>query len=94
MKGSSREEFSKLTGAKPEFFEVQIEALKNLISNKIPCHPAVMMSFSNLDSLRYLRDRLETINQSFYDFEEEKLVLYGNVKERLEKFGIIEKGKN
>jgi len=85
FKGTNQEEFSKLTGAEPKFFEFQVEALKNLVFHKIPCHPAVMISFSKPESIQNLRDRLETINPSFYDFEEETLLLYGNVKERLKK---------
>jgi uncharacterized Fe-S cluster-containing radical SAM superfamily protein len=88
LKGTTPEEFSKLTGAKPEFFELQIQALKNLISAEIPCHPAVMISFSQPESIERLRDRLETINHSLYDFEEETLLFYGDVKKRLDEAGI------
>ena len=89
LKGANPEEFSRLTGAEPKFFEYQIEALKNLDLAKIPCHPAVMVSFSKQESLQNLRNRLETINPNFFDFEEEELLLYGNVKERLKKAGLI-----
>ena len=89
LKGANQKEFSLLTGAEPRFFEYPIEALKNLYSAGIPCHPAVMVSFSKEDSLQNLRNRLETVNPSFFDFEEEELKLYGNVQERLEKIGIV-----
>jgi uncharacterized Fe-S cluster-containing radical SAM superfamily protein len=88
LKGCNAQEFSKLTEAIPEAFELQVQALKNLTKAKIPCRPAVMVSFSNPESIKNLRDRLETIDSKFYDFEEEELMLYGNVKERLEKAGI------
>jgi hypothetical protein len=39
--------------------------------------------------LQNLRNRLETVNPSFFDFEEEELKIYNNVKERLEKIGIV-----
>lgn len=84
LKGTRPEEFSKLTGAEPEFFEIQIQALKNLLNAGIQCHPAVMVSFSKPESIEMLRDRLETVNPSFYDFEEETLLLYGSVKKRLD----------
>jgi len=87
FKGTTPEEFSKLTGAGQEFFELQIQALKNLFNADIPCHPAVMISFSKPESIEKLRDRLETINPRFYDIEEESLLLYGNVKERLNEAG-------
>jgi len=85
FKGSTPEEFSKLTGAGPDFFELQIHALKNLNSANIPCHPAIMKSFSKPESIERLRDRLETINPSFYDIEEESLILYDSIKKRLNK---------
>jgi len=87
LKGTSQEEFSKLTGAIPDFFEIQIQSLKNLLRANVPCHPAVMVSFSNPESIGRLRDRLESINQGFYDFEDETLILYDNVKKRLNEAG-------
>jgi len=85
FKGATPEEFSKLTGAEPEFFELQIHALKNLNNFNIPCHPAIMKSFSKPESIERLRDRLETINPSFYDIEEEVVILYESIKKRLNK---------
>lgn len=94
FKASNKEEFSKLTGALPEAFELQIGALKNLVKENVPCHPAVMISFSEPASIKNLRDRLETISPNFYDFEEETLVLYGNVKKRLDEAKINYKIQN
>lgn len=88
FKGSTPEEFSKLTGADAGFFEYQIEALKNLYKADVPCHPAVMISFSRSESIEKLRDRLETINPSFYDIEEETALMYGDVKKRLSDAGL------
>lgn len=88
LKGTNRKEFSKLTGALPAAFELQIQALKNLVAANVPCHPAVMISFSPPEAIQALRDRLETIAPSFYDFEEEELILYGNIRRRLESAGI------
>ncbi|MFH0928888.1 MAG: radical SAM protein [Candidatus Aenigmatarchaeota archaeon] len=89
LKGASPTEFSKLTGAEPKFFEYQIEALKNLNQAGVPCNPAVMTLFSKEETLENLRSRLETINPSFFDFEEEELKIYKGVKERLEKIGVV-----
>jgi uncharacterized Fe-S cluster-containing radical SAM superfamily protein len=71
FKGATPEEFSKVTGAGPNFFELQIFALKNLSSAGVPCNAAVMKTFSRPESIERLRDRLETINPSLYDIEEE-----------------------
>lgn len=88
IKGANATEFAALTGATANSFELQIQALKNLVAAGVSCHPAVMVSFSRLESLRALRDRLETIKPSFYDFEEEELMLYEGIKERLAAAGI------
>ena len=89
IKGASQKEFSLLTGVEPVFFEYQIEALKNLSSQKVQCHPSVITVLSREESLQNLRNRLETINQSFFDYEEEELKLPGKAKERLQKIGIV-----
>lgn len=86
FKGATPEEFSKITGAGPEFFELQIHALKNLNNVGIPCHPVILKTFSKPESIERLRDRLETINSSFYDIEEESLILYESIKKRLKDF--------
>ncbi len=88
LKGSNEEEFSKLTGAKPEAFELQLNALRNLLSADVPCHPAVMVSFSSKENIRNLRERLKAIAPEFADFEQEELILYSNIKQRLEQVGI------
>jgi uncharacterized Fe-S cluster-containing radical SAM superfamily protein len=89
LKGCNENEFSKLTGAVPEGFKLQLQALRNLVKERVPCHPAVMISFSRPESIQNLRERLEIIDSRFYDFEEEELIFYGNVKERLKSAGII-----
>lgn len=88
IKGASEGEFSKLTGAKPDAFNYQIDALKNLAKAGVSCHPSVMVSFSSEENLEALRERLGKINPAFADFEVEELMFFGNVKERLEKAGI------
>ncbi len=89
LKGCNEEEFSRLTGAIPEGFKLQLQALRNLVKEKIPCHPSVMISFSRPEAISNLRERLEIIDSRFYDFEEEELMFYGNVKERLKNANLI-----
>ncbi len=89
LKGTSEDEFSRLTGAKPEFFSYQLKALENLLDYGVSCHPAVMLSFSTKGSLRKLLFRLEEIDRVLVeDFEEEYVFLYPHVVERLKKAGI------
>jgi uncharacterized Fe-S cluster-containing radical SAM superfamily protein len=88
LKGACEEEFSLLTGAVPEAFQLQFEALKHLVRHGVQTHPACMISFSNDESLLTLRKRLKAIHPAFAEFETEELVLYSNVKERLDRLGV------
>jgi len=89
LKGTAREEFSLLTGAVPEAFDLQLEALRNLIDAGVPCHPAVMLSFSSEKNFESLKHRLRGIDSSLVDeVEEEHVFLYPHVAERLNKAGI------
>lgn len=86
LKGANEEEFSKLTGAAPEGFELQIRALENLVNHGVRAHPACMVSFSSEEAIGKLRQRLRGIG--FEDFEIEELVLYPAVEKRLSGLGI------
>lgn len=88
LKGACEEEFSMLTGTVPEAFQLQLQALKNLVYCGVQTHPACMISFSSDKNIMVLRERLKTIHPAFADFEIEELVLYSNIKERLDRLGI------
>ncbi|QOJ78723.1 radical SAM protein [Infirmifilum lucidum] len=89
LKGTSHEEFHKLTGAREEFYEYQLSALKNLADYGVPAHPAVMLSFSSEASYRSLLERLGEIDPRYVkDFEEEYVFLYPHVVENLRKAGL------
>ncbi len=88
LKGTNEEEFARLTGATPEAFQLQLKALSHLTQSGVQAHPAVMVSFSSPGNIAALRERLAAIHPDFADFEIEELVLYGGVKERLERAGI------
>lgn len=85
LKGTCEEEFSRLTGAVPEGFGLQIKALEHLVKYKVKAHPACMISFSPQENIASLRKRLKAIHPAFEGFEVEELILYPAVKERLEK---------
>ena len=88
LKGTCREEFSRLTGALPEGFDLQVRALENLIRHRVNCHPACMTSFSPPDNIKALRQRLRSIRTFFEDFETEEIILYPHVEERLRKLNV------
>jgi len=88
LKGACPENFARLTGAKPEGFELQLKALEHLIGEGVDCFPAVMANFSTQEELQRLRQRLKEIRPDFTDFEEEELILYPFVVEHLQKAGL------
>jgi len=89
IKGTNREEFSPLTKAIPEAFDLQLNALKNLLDAGVPSHPAVMLSFSSEENFELLKDRLREIDPSLArEVEEEYVFLYPHVLDRLNRAGI------
>jgi len=88
LKGTCEDEFSRLTGALPEGFGLQLRAVENLVRHGVNCHPACMTSFSLPENIKALRSRLKAIHVDFEDFETEEIILYPHVEERLKKLGI------
>jgi uncharacterized Fe-S cluster-containing radical SAM superfamily protein len=88
LKGTNEEEFSRLTGAIPEGFQMQLKALEHLSKYGVNVHPACMISFSPPENITALRKRLKAINPAFEDFEAEELMLYPHVEERLKKLKV------
>jgi uncharacterized Fe-S cluster-containing radical SAM superfamily protein len=88
LKGACPENFARLTGAKPEGFELQLKALEHLLGEGVDCFPAVIANFSSQEELQRLRQRLKEILPDFADFEEENLILYPFVQENLQKGGL------
>jgi uncharacterized Fe-S cluster-containing radical SAM superfamily protein len=88
LKGTCGEEFSRLTGALPEGFDLQIKALEHLARHAVRCHPVCMTSFSPPENIRALGKRLKAIHTDFENFEREEIILYPHVEERLKRLGI------
>jgi len=88
LKGTCEEEYAMVTGAVPESFKLQLDALSNLRDAEVSCHPAVMVSFSSKENFVALSDRLDDIDRSlFKHLEIEELITYPHVIKRLEKAG-------
>ncbi|NWG09960.1 MAG: radical SAM protein [Nitrososphaerales archaeon] len=89
LKGTNREEFSLLTKAIPEAFDLQLNALKNLLDSGVSCHPAAMLSFSPKKNFEALKEKLHEIDASLArEVEEEYVFLYPHVVDRLNEAGI------
>jgi len=92
LKGTNREEFSNLTGAKAETFDLILENLKNLANFNLRFNLAVMLSFSKEENILNLKENLKKISYKILEnFEEEYVFLYPIVVERLRKANITPK---
>ena len=89
IKGCTPQDFKRLTGMDESGFVLQIRALENLLSQGIVCHPAVISCFSSPQALDQLVLRLESIHPEFRSFEEEQLIQYPAVEERLRKCNLL-----
>jgi uncharacterized Fe-S cluster-containing radical SAM superfamily protein len=87
-KGTCEDEFSRLTGALPEGFGLQLRAIENLVRHGVNCQVACMTSFSLPENIKTLRSRFKTIHTNLGDFEIEEIILYPYVEERLKRLGI------
>ncbi len=89
LKGTDPGEFSRLTGALPTYFNKQLKALENLLVSGVSCHPAAMISFSPPEKVKHLRETLQMIHPNLErDLEEETVLLYPHVVERLKESGL------
>jgi uncharacterized Fe-S cluster-containing radical SAM superfamily protein len=90
LKGCTPEEFSRLTGAEPEAFQLQLNALKNCAENSVACHPAIMIDLVKKENLKKLKVALEKIDKTLpEELEYEQLILYPHVERRLRQARLI-----
>jgi uncharacterized Fe-S cluster-containing radical SAM superfamily protein len=89
FKGCNEEEFARLTGADPGGFHLQLNALRHLKKAGVSAHPAVMLSFSGRESVDQLYSAIWKIDPILHsEIEEEKVILYPHVEERLRRAGL------
>lgn len=89
LKGCNGEEFSRLTGAVPKAFRLQLKALEYCVDHEISCHPAVLVDLVERENLDSLADELKKIDERLAEeLELERLIAYPHVVERLKKAGI------
>lgn len=90
LKGADGEMFSKLTKAKPEFFQYQLKALEFCAREGISCNAAIMADFYPEQNLNQLQEKLKSIDENLLsNLEYEALKLYPHVKKNLESEGIL-----
>jgi uncharacterized Fe-S cluster-containing radical SAM superfamily protein len=89
LKGCNEAEFSKLTGAKPESFELQLKSLEKLVEADVSWHPCIMASFSRRENFDAFIKRLGRISPELArEVEIEELILYPQVINRIQEHGL------
>jgi uncharacterized Fe-S cluster-containing radical SAM superfamily protein len=89
LKGCNEEEFSMLTGAKPDGFKLQLKSIEKLVEADVSCHPSIMTSFSPRKTLEMLIKRLGNMSSEVArQVEIEELILYPHVINRIQKYGL------
>ena len=89
LKGSNKEEFSRITGARPEAYQLQYKALENLIAAGVSVNACLMASFSTEEDIQNAITQLEAIHPGILkSLEIESISLFPQVKKRLEKAGL------
>ena len=89
IKGTSQEEYHKLTDAIPESYELPFRALKHLIDAGVSCNACVMISFSDEQGIRKVERKLfETHPGLLKSLEKERITPFPKVAQRLAKTGL------
>jgi uncharacterized Fe-S cluster-containing radical SAM superfamily protein len=89
LKAFNQTEFSAVTGAIPEGFQLQLQALESLARFGVKVHPALMISLSSPEAIDAMKKRLGKIRRDFSEFEIEELVVYGDLEDRLIKANLL-----
>ena len=92
LKAGTPEAFTKKTGAKPEFFELPFQSIRNLLNFGASCHVAAMSAdsrFMTEEERKNLFEQLEAIHPALIqNLEEEIVTPYPAASERLRYAGI------
>ena len=89
FKGTNPEEFSMLTGANPEGFNLQLKAVENLLRYGVNSWASVVVSFSPRGNLNNFRKTIKEISsKAASEIEEETIFLLPHIKKRLSEAGI------
>jgi uncharacterized Fe-S cluster-containing radical SAM superfamily protein len=92
LKAGTPEAFTSKTGAKPEFFELPFQGIRNLLNAGASCHVAAMSAdprFMTEEERKVLFERLEKIHPALVrNLEEEIVTPYPAARERLRHAGV------
>ena len=89
IKGTSQEEYHKLTDAIPESYELPFKGLKYLIDVGVSCNACVMVSFSDDKGIKRVEEKLYGVHPGLLkSLEKEHITPFPKVSQRLAKNGL------
>jgi len=84
LKGANKNEYSTLTGANSESYELPYRGIENLINAKVSINVCLMASFSNESGIEKVKERLNVIHPGLLKaLEVEYITLFPKVFQRL-----------
>lgn len=90
IKGANKEEYSMLTGANSDSYELQYKGIENLVRAKVSVNVCLMASFSDKKGIEKVKDRLQSIHPGLLKaLEIEYITLFPKVAQRLAKYKLI-----
>jgi len=89
IKGTSEDEYHKLTSAIPTSYQLPFKALRHLIDAKVSCNACVMVSFSDDIGIKKVEDRLYKVHPGLLkSLEKEHITPFPKVAKRLSENGL------
>ena len=89
IKGTSEEEFHKLTGAHSDAYDLAYQALSHLIKQGVSCNACLMASFSDAEGIQRAKQRLAGVAPGILrSLEIERIKQFPKVRTRLQKYGL------
>ena len=84
IKGATKEEYNKLTGAMSSSYDLPYKALEYLIEEKVSCNACLSISFSSSENIKKAEKRLSDIRPGILkSLEKEHITLFPKVYQRL-----------
>ena len=89
IKGSSEEEFHRLTGAHSDAYDLAYQALSHLIKQGVSCNACLMASFSDSEGIQRAKERLARIAPGILkSLEIERIKQFPKVRARLQRYDL------
>lgn len=90
VKGANKEEYSILTGANPESYELQYKGIEKLVNAKVSVNVCLMASFSDENGIKNVKNKLQNIHPGLLKaLEIEHITLFPKVLQRLRKHQLL-----